>query len=90
MSSSNWSDEEALEAAQEAGYEDGYALAVGEGIDWETKNTTEDTLDAWLEQQRRLGINILEPFQCRWDAAERRLVVEQNALPYNVTKEYLP
>lgn len=39
------------------------------------------SVSAWLEAQRRAGVNILEDFVVRWDAAERRLVVNQHATP---------
>ncbi len=78
MSSSNWSDEEALEAARESGYEDGYDDGNSEGFAVGYEDAEQACgQDAWLDSLRIKGINVLEPFVCRWDAAERRLVVEQ-------------
>ena len=70
MSTSQMSDEEALEAAWEAGYEEGAADALVEALD-------EDHIEDWIDELRKSGINVLEWFQVRWDAAEKRIVVEQ-------------
>ena len=78
MSSSQWGHEDELEAARDAGYELGYDDGHEEGAAEAQTAGDEYTVEGlWLEQQKRNGINVLDPFVCRWDAAERRLVVEQ-------------
>ena len=61
--------------AYELGYTEGHK--AGEINILEEQSSDDNSLDFWLESLRHNGINILEPFQCYWDAAEQRQVVVQ-------------
>ena len=66
--------------AYEGGYEFGYNIGFEDAKKERALiniNTLNDSIQIWLDYLRRDGINVLESFSCRWDAAEHRLIVEQ-------------